>query len=292
MRHTTIASIAALVVLAFLLNASLFTVDQTEQALVVQFGKVVRPINQPGLHIKVPLIQDVIPFERRLMYVELPGEEVILGDRLRLIVDSVTVFRISDPLKFYQAIGPAPGAIRGRLNSIVTGSLRRVLGNNKLLDVLSADREHIMATIRTEVNTEMKGFGITVEDVRIRRADLPPENSQAILARMQSERQRDAAKARAEGAEASQRIKADADRDRTVLLADAKATADKARGEGEAEATRIYAQAFGQDPQFFAFWRTMQGYRDVFDSGSARFVVTPDNDYLHYLQAPPVPPSR
>lgn len=292
MRHTTIAGIAALIVLLFLLNDSLFTVDQTQQALVVQFGKVVRPIDQPGLHMKVPLIQNVIEFERRLMAVELPGAEVILGDQRRLIVDSVTVFRISDPLKFFQAVGPQPGAIQGRLNSIVTGSLRRVLGNNKLLDVLSADREHIMAAVRGEVNNEMKNFGVTIEDVRIRRADLPQENTEAILARMQSERQRVAAQARAEGAETSQKIKADADRQRTVLLADAKATADQLRGEGEAQATGIYAAAFGQDPQFFAFWRTMQGYRDIFDSGSARMVVTPDNDYLRYLQAPPAAPSR
>lgn len=291
MKPTTLAGIALLIVAAFCLNASLFTVSQTERALVVQFGKVERAIDEPGLHLKLPLVQTVIPFERRLMYVELAGEEVILGgQQQRLIVDSVTVFRISDPLKFYQAIGPVPGAIRGRLNSIVTGSLRRVMGNNKLLDVLSADRERIMTTIRGQVNTEMQGFGVTIEDVRIRRADLPQENTQAILSRMQSERQRIAAQARAEGAETSQKIKADADRERTVLLADARATADKARGEGEAEATRVYAQAFGQDPQFFAFWRTMQGYRDIFANGSARLVITPDNDYLRYLQAPPPAP--
>ena len=148
-----------------------------------------------------------------------------------------------------------------------------------------------MSTIRTQVNTEMQNFGVTIVDVRIRRADLPEENTQAILARMQSERQRVAAQARAEGAEASARIKADADRDRTVLLADARATADKLRGQGEAEATNIYAQAFGQDPSFFAIWRTLQGYRDIFDQGSARLVVTPDNDYLRYLQAAPASPA-
>ena len=161
-----------------------------------------------------------------------------------------------------------------------------MLGNNKLLDVLSADRERIMSAIRGQVNTEMQNFGVTIVDVRIRRADLPQENTQAILSRMQSERQRVAAQARAEGAEASQKIRADAERDRTVLLADAKATADKLRGEGEAEATTIYAKAFGQDPAFFSIWRTLQGYRDIFDSGTARLVVSPDNDYLRYLQVP------
>jgi membrane protease subunit HflC len=284
--------IAALVVLLFIVNASLFTVAQTEQVLVVQFGEVVRPIGQPGLHVKLPIVQNVIAFDRRLMAVEFPGEEVILGDQRRLIVDSVTVFRISDPLRFYQAVGPIPDTIRGRLNSIVTGSLRRVMGNNKLLNVLSADREQIMTTIRGQVNNEMQNFGVTVVDVRIRRADLPQENTQAILSRMQSERQRIAAQARAEGAEASQRIRADAERDRTVLVADARAKADNLRGEGEGEATNIYAKAFGQDPAFFSIWRTLQGYRDIFDAGAARLVVTPDNDYLKFLQAPPADPSR
>jgi modulator of FtsH protease HflC len=292
MSRITVGGIALLVVLVVLASGSLFTVSQTEQVLLVQFGQIVRPIEKPGLHVKLPLIQNVIEFDRRLLNVELPGEEVILGDQRRLIVDTLTVYRISDPLRFYQAIGPASDAIRGRLNSIVTGSLRRVLGTNKLLDVLSADRDRIMSTIRDQVNTEMQSFGVTVVDVRIRRADLPEENTQAILSRMQSERQRIAAQARAEGAEAAARIKADAERDRTVLLADARATADNLRGEGEADATRIYSQSFGQDPGFFAIWRTLQGYRDIFGGGAARLVLTPDNDYLRYLQVPPADPGK
>jgi membrane protease subunit HflC len=292
MSRFSIVGIAALVVLAFLVNATLFTVTQTEQVLVVQFGEVVRPIEQPGLHVKLPVVQNIITFDRRLMAVELPGEEVILGEQRRLIVDTFTVFRITNPLLFYQAIGPIPDNIRGRLNSVVTGSLRRVLGNSKLIDVLSSDRERIMAAIRGQVNTEMQNFGVTIVDVRIRRADLPQENTQAILSRMQSERQRIAAQARAEGAEASQRIRADAERDRTVLVAEARATADRLRGEGEGDATKIYAQSFGQDPPFFSIWRTLQGYRDIFESGAARLVVTPDNDYLKYLQAPPSDQAR
>ena len=287
MNRIIIPGIAALIIVVILAAGSLFTVAQTEQVLVVQFGEVVRPIEQPGLHVKLPIIQDIIPFDRRLQAVELPGEEVILSDQRRLIVDAVTVFRITNPLRFYQAVGPVSENIRGRLNSVVTGSLRRVMGNHKLLDVLSADRERIMSAIRGQVNTEMQNFGVSIIDVRIRRADLPKENTDAILSRMQSERQRVAAQARAEGAEAALRIRADAERDRTVLLADARATADNLRGEGEAEATRIYAKSFGQDPGFFSIWRTLQGYRDVFANGSARLVLTPDNDYLHYLQAPP-----
>jgi membrane protease subunit HflC len=289
MSRAVIGLIALLVVLGVLADTSLFTVDQTEQVLITQFGDPVRVITVPGLHLKKPFMQTVIPFDKRLLAVELPGEEVILGDQRRLIVDSFVVFRITDALRYYQAVGPGQFAIQGRLNSIVTASLRRVLGNNQLLDVLSADRERIMTTIRDQVNAEMPGFGVSILDVRIRRADLPQENTQAILSRMQSERQRVAAQARAEGAEASAKIRADAERERTVLLAEARATADRLRGEGEAAATTIYAKAFGQDSQFFGVWRTLQGYRDTFDSGTARLVITPDNAYLRYLPTAPTP---
>lgn len=287
MNRLSIAGIAALLIALFVAATSMFTVAQTEKVLVVQFGHVVRLITAPGLNFKVPLIQNVIVFDNRLLDVELPGQEIILGDQRRLIVDSFTVFRITDPLRFYQAIGPVPDGIRGRLNLIVTGSLRRVMGNRTLLDVLSADRERIMDVIAGQVNTEMQSFGVTIEDLRIRRADLPEENTQAVLARMQSERQRVAAQARAEGAEASARIRADAERERTVLLADAQATADRVRGEGEAEATVIFSKSFGKDPQFFSLWRTLDGYREALGNGNTRLVLTPDNDYLRYLQAPP-----
>ncbi|HEY4172553.1 MAG TPA: protease modulator HflC [Rhodopila sp.] len=293
MSRITIAGIALLVVLGIIADGSLFTVSQTEQALVVQFGKVERVIQDPGLHAKWPIAQNVITLDKRLLATDLPNEEVILGDQTRMNIDTFTVFRISDPLRFYQAIGPIPQNIRGRLDSVVTASLKRVLGNNTLLDVLSADRDRIMSAIDSQVNTEMQTFGVSIVDVRIRRADLPQENTDAIVSRMKSERQRKAAQARAEGAEASQKIRADAERERTVLLAEAKATADNARGEGEGEATKIYAKAFGQDPAFFSIWRTYQGYHDIFDSGAGRLVISPNNDYLKYLQAPPLPdPSR
>jgi membrane protease subunit HflC len=292
MNRITLPLIGFLIVLVWLIQASLFTVEQTERVLVVQFGEVVRSIDDPGLYAKLPLIQTVISFDKRLLAVELPGEEVILGDQRRLIVDSFTVFRIANPLRFYQAIGPVPEGIRTRLNSIVTASLRQVMGKNTLLDVLSADRELIMASIKKLVNSGMESFGVSIEDVRIRRADLPAENTQAILQRMQSERQRIAAQSRAEGAEASAKIRAEADRERTVILADARATAEKTRGDGEAQATGIFAKSFGQDPEFFSIWRTLQGYRDVFDTGNARLVLTPDNDYLRYLHSPPAPTDR
>ena len=291
MRRTAIAGLAALFVLLIVVNATLFTVSQTDQALITEFGRPVRVIEDPGLHVKIPFVQTVIEFDRRLLNLVTASEEVILGDQRRLIVDSFTMFRINDPLRYYQAVGSGEQGIQIRLNAIVSSAIRRQLGTKPLPDVLSADRERIMGSIRDQVNGEMKGFGVLVEDVRIRRADLPRENTEAILSRMQSERQRVAAQARAEGAEAAQRIRADADRDRTVLLANAKATADQLRGEGEAEASRLYAAAFSQDSGFFAVWRTLQAYRDAFTGGRTRLILTPDNQFLRYLVAPPTPPS-
>jgi membrane protease subunit HflC len=287
--RAVIVGVAANIVAIVIAAATLFTVDQTEQVLVTQLGKPVRVITKPGLHARIPFVQTVITFDRRLLNYELPGEEVILAGQRRLIVDSFTMFRITDPLRYYQAVGPSLAGIRARLNSVASSSLRRVLGNRKLLDVLSADRPAIAGKVRDEVNQEMAGFGVTVVDVRIRRADLPEGNTQAILNRMQSERERVAKQARAEGAEASLRIRADADRDRTVLLAEARATADKLRGEGEEQASRTYAKAYEQDPDFFAAWRTMQAYKDAFGAGHARLVLTPDNPFLKLFQTAPTP---
>jgi membrane protease subunit HflC len=287
-----VVALAAAIVAAVLLDSTLFTVDQTEQAVITQFGRPVRLITEPGLHAKIPFVQTVIPFDKRLLALDLPGEEVLLGDQRRLIVDCFTLYRITDPLKYYQAVGALQNAVQGRMNSIVSSALRRVLGNNKLLDVLSADRERIMSAIRTQVNGEMGNFGVAIEDVRIRRADLPPENTQAVLQRMQSERQRVAAEARAEGAAAATRIRADADRERTVLLANARATADQLRGEGEATAIHSYAEAYGKDPQFYSVWRTLEAYRDSLASNQTRLVLTPGDSILQYLQAPPTPPGQ
>jgi modulator of FtsH protease HflC len=292
MSRAIIAGLVILVLAVFLGNATLFTVGQTEQVLITQFGQPIRVISDPGLHAKVPFVQTVIYFDRRLLDYAAPAEEVILNDQRRLIVDSFTRFHITDPLQYYQAVGAQEDAIRARLNSVVTSSLRRVLGNESLLGVLSADRERIMSLIREQVNGEMRSFGVAIEDVRIRRADLPEENTQAILNRMKSERQRIASQARAEGAEASARIKADAERDRTVLLAEARATADKLRGEGEHTAIATYADAYQRDPQFFSIWRTLQAYRDGLTGGQSRMVVSTDDDFFKLLhQAPTSAPQ-
>ena len=290
MIRSAYAALAAAVVLLVLVSASVFTVKQTEQVLITQFGEPIRVITEPGLHARVPFIQTVISFDRRLLDFESSGEEVILADQRRLIVDSFTRFRIADPLRYFQAVGPVENGIRARLNSVVTSSLRRVLGNETLLNVLSNERARIMGRIKDQVSDEMKGFGVVIEDVRLRRADLPEENTQAILSRMKSERERVASQARAEGAEASLRIRADADRDRTVLLAEARAAADRLRGEGENLSIKTYADAFNRDPGFYETYRTLQAYREAFGNGStagSRLVLTPDVAFLRLLREAP-----
>lgn len=276
--------IGAVFVGIVLVASTLFTVQQTQQVLITQFGQPIRVIREPGLHYKVPFIQTVIPFDRRLLDYDMAGEEVILGDQRRLIVDSFTRFRITDPLVFFQTAGAAETGIRGRLGSIVSSALRRVLGNEPLLAVLSSDRSRVMTDIRTQVNEEARRFGIVVEDVRIRRADLPEENTQAILARMQSERERVAREARAEGAEVAARVRAGADRERTVILAEAQAQSDVLRGQGEQESIRVFADAFQRDPQFYQFYRTMQAYREAFSDGDTRLVLSPDSEFFRFFR--------
>jgi len=281
--NRTIALVVGLAVIVVAAASTLFTVQQTQQVLITEFGRPVHVINEPGLHAKWPW-QSVITFDRRLLDFDAPGEEVILGDQRRLIVDSFTRYRIVNPLRFYQTVGATEGGIRGRLNSIVSSSLRRVLGNEPLLSVLSTDRTRIMGEIRGQVNAEAQQFGIEVIDVRIRRADLPEENTQAILSRMQSERERVAREARAEGAEIGQRVRAGAERERTVLIAEAQAQADILRGQGEQEAIRIVAEAFSKDLDFFQFWRSMQAYREAFSEGGTRMVMTPESEFFRFFR--------
>jgi membrane protease subunit HflC len=287
MRNALIALFGVALAALVLADLSFFTVNQTEIVLITELGEPRQVITDPGLHAKIPFLQTANSFDKRLLDYEAPQEEVILGDQRRLIVDSFTRYLITDPLRYYQSVGPTEAGITARLNSVVTSSLRRVLGGETLLDVLSNQRTRIMSAIRVQVNDEMKGFGVQIVDVRIRRADLPEENTEAILQRMQSERKRVAAQARAEGAEAAQKIKADADRQKTVLLAQARADADRLRGEGEAQSIAIYAAAFERDPQFFATWRTLQAYKEAFASGKSRLVLSPQDDFLKLMQGLP-----
>jgi membrane protease subunit HflC len=281
-----------LVVGLVVLSSTLFTVHQTQQVLITQFGQPIRVITEPGLQVKAPFIQTVIAFDRRLLDFDAPGEEIILGDQRRLIVDSFTRYRIVNPLLFFQTAGATEAGIRGALSSIVSSVLRSTLGNEPLLSVLSQDRARVMGEIRRRVDEESRRFGIEVTDVRIRRADLPEENTQAILNRMQSERERVAREARAEGAEVAARVRAGADRERTVLLAEAQAQADTLRGQGEQEAIRIFAEAFQRDPQFFQFWRTMQAYRDAFSEGDTRLLLSPDSEFFRYFRGAMAAPGQ
>ena len=281
-RRLLIVIAVALVVVGIVATNALFIVDQTEQALVLQFGQPRRVIREPGLWVKRPFLEDVRPYDNRLLDFEPPPEEVIVSDQKRLVVDTYTRYRITDPLLFYQTAN-SEVAVRARLSAMVNGSLRRVLGNVTLSALLSHERPAIMKQIRDEVRDQGKGFGIDVVDVRIRRADLPEENSQAIYARMVSERQQQAAQFRGEGAEAAQTVRANADRERTVIIAEAQRDAQKVRGDGDAQSIRIYADAFGQDKEFFAFYRSMQAYRDALTGHGTSFVLTPDTGFFRFF---------
>lgn len=286
--NTRLLAIVGIVLVAggILLTSAFFIVGQTEQALVLQLGEVRRVIREPGLKLKRPFIENVITYDKRVLDFEPPHEEVIVSDQKRLVVDAYTRYRIVNPLLFYQTVGTEQG-VRARLSAIVTGSLRRVLGNVTLNDILSAKRDEIMHQIRDDVAAQARPFGIEVVDVRLRRADLPEENSQAIYARMQSEREQQARQYRGEGAEAAQTVRANADRERTIILAEAQRDAQRARGEGDAQATQIYGNAFGQDKQFFAFYRSLQAYRDALSGKDTAFVLSPEGNFFRFFAGVP-----
>jgi membrane protease subunit HflC len=260
-------------------------VQQTEIALVLQFGKPVRVIDRPGLEIKPPW-QNVVIYDRRILDFEPPAEEVIASDQKRLIVDTYARFKIINPLLFYQSVGTELAADQ-RLSSIISASLRRIIGNVELQAVISTQRANIMKDIREDVNKETKGFGIDVVDVRLRRADLPQENEDAIYARMKTERQREAAQYRAQGAQQAQQIRADADRQRIEITADAQRQAQILRGEGDSQSIKIYADAYGKDTSFFSFYRSLQAYRDSLSGPGTTFVVSPDSEFFKYFEAGP-----
>lgn len=264
------------------LYGTVFIVDQTEQVLVLQFGEAKREIKEPGLHFKVPFMQNVARFDKRIIDLNADPEEVIASDQKRLIVDSFAKYRIVNPLQFYQTVR-TEARMQERLNSILQARLRAVLGSYPLAALLTAERVHIMESIRDKIAKEAAGFGIQVVDVRIMRADLPEKNSQAIFLRMQTERAREAKEFRAKGAEEAQRITAKADRDKTVLLAEARKKSEVLRGEGDAAATRIFAEAFGRDPAFFDFYRTMQAYRTTLNNENTRMVLSPDTGFLRHF---------
>jgi modulator of FtsH protease HflC len=285
MRIPGFALIFALFALAVVAAGALFTVDQTQQALVLRFGEPIPGrglITQPGLNIKVPFFESVVLLDKRILDVETPKQEVLASDNQRIEVDAFVRYKITDPLMFYQKVGDVSRA-NYQLASVLNSSVRRVLGEATSSEIIRDKRAQLMSDIRGQVDGQAKSFGVTVVDVRIRRADLPKEISEKIFSRMQSERQREATEYRAQGAEQSQRIRAKADRDVTVLIAESQRVADQTRGEGEGERNRIFAEAYNKDAEFFAFYRSMQAYETGLRSGDTRMVLSPTSDFFRFF---------
>jgi len=261
---------------------ALFVVQEVNQAIVLQFGDPKKIITKPGLNYKIPFIQNVVYLDRRVLNLDNPPEEVIAADQKRLIVDAFARFKIVDPLKFYISVGNERVA-RSRLATIINSRIRSVLGTQELATLLSTDRAVHMGTIQNDVNTEAQNFGITIVDVRIKRADLPPANSEAIYARMQTERQREAKEFRAQGAEMAAKITSTADKEVTVILANANKQSEIMKGEGDGARNRIFAQAFGKDPEFFGFYRAMQSYEKALIGGDTSLILSPDSDFFKFF---------
>ena len=280
-----------LVLLAIIVGyGSVFTVDQTEQALVVRFGKPVDVVTDPGLHFKAPFIDAVIAIDKRILDLENPSQEIIASDQKRLVVDAFARYRIKTPLRFYQSVGSIQAA-NVQLTTILNASLRRVLGEVTFIQVVRDEREALMGRIRDQVDKEADAYGIQVVDVRIRRADLPEQNSQAVYQRMQTERQREAAEFRAQGGQKAQEIRSNADREATVIVAEANSKAEQIRGEGDGERNRLFAEAYGKDPDFFAFYRSMTAYENGLKSNDTRFLLRPDSNFFRFFNGPSGAPA-
>jgi membrane protease subunit HflC len=287
MRLNFIGGVAAVLLVAALIvgYSSLFTVYQTQQALVVRLGQPVRVVNEPGLHVKAPFIDQVIGIDKRILDLEAPAQEVIASDQKRLVVDAFARYKITDPLRFYQTLGSIQGA-NSQLAILLNSALRRVLGEATFTHVVRDQRAELMDRILSLVDKEATSYGIRVADVRIRRADLPEQNSQAVYQRMQTERQREAAEFRAQGAQRAQEIRSRADREVTVLVADATSKSEQIRGEGDATRNQIFADAFSKDVDFFAFYRSMQAYEASLKAGDTRLLLKPDTTFFRYFNDP------
>ena len=272
----------AVVVIGVVLFQSLFIVQEINQAIVLQFGDPKKIISKAGLNFKLPFIQNVVFLDRRILNLDNAPQEVIASDQKRLIIDAITRFQITDPLKFYISVGNERVA-RSRLSTIINSRIRGVLGTQELATLRSTDMTKQMAIIQSDVNKEAKSFRIKIIDVRIKRADLPPANSDAIYKRMQTEREREAKEFRAEGAEIAQKIRSTADKDVTVLLANANKKSEIMKGEGDGQRNKIFASAFGRDPQFFAFYRAMQAYETALIGGETSMVLSPDSEFFKFF---------
>ena len=271
-----------LIVIAATIFFSVFVVKEVNQAIVLQFGDPKKIILKPGLNFKIPFIQNVVFLDKRILNLDTPPEEVIASDQKRLIVDAFARFQIVDPLKFYISVGNERVA-RSRLSTIINSRIRNVLGQQRLQTLLSEDRSKQMSLIQDGVNKEAENFGIKIVDVRIKRADLPPANSEAIYRRMQTEREREAKEFRAKGAEMAITITSTADKEVTVILADAEKKSQIMKGEGDGKRNNIFAGAFGQDPEFFAFYRAMQAYEKALIGGDTSLILSPDSEFFKFF---------
>jgi membrane protease subunit HflC len=274
--------LVVIIVIGVVLYLSVFIVDQTQQALVLRFGNPVRVLATPGIYYKLPLIDNVVEIDKRILDLDSPPLEIIASDQKRLVVDAFGRYKVTDPLRFFQSVGSVDIAEQ-RLSVVLNSAVRRVLGDADFIGVVRNERAALMTKIKEQVDREAVGLGIKVVDVKIRRADLPAANSQAIYQRMQTERQRQATEIRAQGEQASRRIRAEADRTATVIVATANGESERLRGDGEAKRNEIFAAAFGADPEFFAFYRSMQAYQVGLRGSGTRFVMTPDTEFFRYF---------
>jgi membrane protease subunit HflC len=284
MNINVIVGIVIIVIIAVVLATSLFTVDETEQAIVTQLGKFVRDAKEPGLHFKIPLIQTVHRFEARVLEYDAAAAKIITDDKKHLVIDNYARWKIIEPLKFYQTVGNEFGA-QSRLDDIVFSEMREELARHTLTEIVSVNRQQIMDKVAQQCNQKAADYGIEVIDVRIKRADLPEEVTHSVYARMKAERERIAKKYRSEGEEEAVKIKAQTDKDKIILLAESYMQAEKLKGEGDAEAVRIYAQAYEKDPEFYSFVRTLEAYGKSLDEGTT-IVLLSDSEFFRYFSPP------
>ncbi|MCS3451616.1 MULTISPECIES: protease modulator HflC [Bradyrhizobium] len=282
--RSPVTGIVSLIILFIVLAvgySSVFTVQQTEQTIVLRFGEPVDIVTEPGLHFKAPW-NSVINVDKRILDLENPSQEVIASDQKRLVVDAFARYRIKNALRYYTSVGSIQAA-NLQLTTLLNAALRRVLGEVNFITVVRDDREKLMQRIREQLDREADGYGIEVVDVRIRRADLPEQNSQAVYNRMKTEREREAAEFRAQGDQKAQEIRSRADREATVIVAEANSAADQTRGAGDAERNRLFAEAYGKDKDFFAFYRSMTAYENGLRSSDTRFLLRPDSEFFRYF---------
>ncbi|MGN1286011.1 MAG: protease modulator HflC [Bradyrhizobium sp.] len=282
--RSPVTGILALILLFIVLAvgySSVFTVQQTEQTIVLRFGEPVDIVTEPGLHFKAPW-NSVINVDKRILDLENPSQEVIAADQKRLVVDAFARYRIKNALRYYTSVGSIQAA-NLQLTTLLNAALRRVLGEVNFITVVRDDREKLMSRIREQLDKEADGYGIEVVDVRIRRADLPEQNSQAVYNRMKTEREREAAEFRAQGDQKALEIRSKADREATVIVAEANSAADQTRGAGDAERNRLFAEAYGKDKDFFAFYRSMTAYENGLKSSDTRFLLRPDSEFFKYF---------